>query len=134
MKNQEDFTGFEFDWFAKDINSNIGLFATAGSGFIPEEVLSHHDQHEEIANMLPHDKFGTNEVWNELAEQGLYVFDWGYFSGKESYNKMAIPLGKMNNILKELILNINELPKLDVDFKTAERILPNQINKSVPED
>jgi len=37
--------GSEFDWFAEDIEGNIGLFATAGEGAVPDVVVINFKEH-----------------------------------------------------------------------------------------
>jgi hypothetical protein len=41
IERQLGLQGREFDWFAVDGEGNIAMFASAGEGFVPEEVIRH---------------------------------------------------------------------------------------------
>ena len=71
----ERFAGLEFDWFAQDAEGNIGFFSTGGLGAVPLNVLPHFQHHERAARRIDLPHAGSLDVWQDVAQQGLYVFD-----------------------------------------------------------
>ena len=61
----EDFWGQEFDWLAVDAAGNVGIFCFGGYGFIPEQVLAHHEAHTSIAENVPLPHWGSLRVWED---------------------------------------------------------------------
>ena len=102
-----DLEGIEFDWFAKDCDGNLALFATAGEGFFPASVEAHHEKHICISESLYSPNIGTNSVWIDYAALGLFVFDWDLPGGP--YKLRATP---MRQASAELVANIDAVPQL----------------------
>lgn len=115
-----DLSGMEFDWFATDSEDNLALFATAGEGFVPNAVAEHHADHSSVSNSLDAPRHGTPAVWRDYADLGLYVFDWSLPGGP--YEKQASPSGAMSLELREQILAIPALPRLNGLFSGHRKI------------
>ena len=106
--------GREFDWFALDSEGNLALFATAGEGFIPVEVVGCIAMHDAISESLPAPHTGTLQVWNDYAAKGLFVFDWDLPGGP--YRRQVVPTGPMTRDLRAKIMAIHNVPFLNVSF------------------
>jgi hypothetical protein len=115
----DDLVGKEFDWFAIDRNGAVALFATAGEGTVPQSVLSNTSNHNLIAEYLETPNWGSELVWTDLASYGLFVFDWNYFG---LYIKVAAPSTALAKELRDKIINITEVPILDVDFNNIQEL------------
>ena len=102
-----DFSGIESDWFARDADGNIALFATAGEGFFPSSAAAHHANHTAISESIPSPNTGTDKVWSDYAAVGLYVFDWDLPGGP--YKLRAAPLKPAS---QELISDVEAVPQL----------------------
>ena len=113
----ERFPGLEFDWFAMDVERNIGLFSTAGFGQVPGNVQLHFQDHDRAAS---HIDWRAADVWKECARYGLFVFDWQHWKGP--YLKMAAPEKEMEPALKQQILQIPGLPVFKGTFDAVESI------------
>ena len=74
--DRKDFAGTEFDWFAVDQDGNFALFATAGKGPVPDQVLHSPEPHDELAKSIAVVGWGSSEVWSSYARVGLFVYDW----------------------------------------------------------
>ena len=116
----DDLGGREFDWFALDINGNIAVFSSAGNGTIPQEVKNNYKEYDSISDKFESPNWGSDLVWSDLANYGLYVFDWKLNNGP--YIRKSIPKNKLSNDLKEEILSINELPILYMVFNETEEV------------
>jgi hypothetical protein len=81
--------GLEFDWFAKDAAGNYAMFATAGSGPVPEAVAGVGMQHRAIAERIPVTGWGTSAVWTSFSKVGLFAYDWD--DRRRCYARMAVP-------------------------------------------
>ena len=110
----EEIQGREFDWFAVDSDGNIAMFATAGAGFVPEEVLRHLSQHDSLAEEIPKPHIGTTQVWNDYAVLGLYVFDWDLPGGP--YVLEATPSKPMAREFHFKVRSISQLPVYNGSF------------------
>ncbi|MCX2781186.1 hypothetical protein [Microbulbifer thermotolerans] len=115
---EEEIEGREFDWYAEDIDGNIGLFSTAGEGFIPEIVIENFSSHDDISESLDSPNWGSPEVWSDYAKLGFYVYDWDLPGGP--YNKERGPIGEMAIELKNKLLAMASLPKLNIRFSETE--------------
>ncbi|GAA4345901.1 hypothetical protein GCM10023185_00030 [Hymenobacter saemangeumensis] len=113
--SMDDFWGMEFDWFATDATGDIGIFCFGGYGFIPKEVLLHHETHSKYANQIPLPHFGSLLVWHDYAEFGFYVYDWN--EEKRLYTRLAEPAQPLDVPLKKNILQIERLPSFTYNFQ-----------------
>jgi hypothetical protein len=74
--------GCEVDWLAHDLAGNVGFFASAGFGPVPEGgVLD--DLHELMmalpvrSEVMSMNRTGAyDEDWLDVARRGLFAFDW----------------------------------------------------------
>ena len=115
---EEEIEGREFDWYAEDIDGKIGLFSTAGEGFMPESVIENFSNHDEISDSLDSPNWGSPEVWSDYAKLGFYVYDWDLPGGP--YKKERSPVGEMTLELKNKLLSLIDIPKLNVKFSELE--------------
>jgi hypothetical protein len=91
MAESAAFEGQEFDWFARDADGRFALFATAGSGPIPDVVLECAAPHEAAAALIVVSGWGSPEVWRSYSSVGLYVYDWN--DQVYAYCRVAVPDG-----------------------------------------
>ncbi|MEX2962863.1 hypothetical protein [Microbulbifer sp. TYP-18] len=111
---QEEIEGREFDWYAEDIDGNIGLFSTVGEGFVPDSILANFTSHDEISNSLDSPNWGSPEVWSDFSKLGFYVYDWDLPGGP--YIQRGEAVATMSIELKNKVLSIVGVPKLNVRF------------------
>lgn len=116
MMMKEDPEGREFNWFGVDDTGAIGMFATAGGGFIPESVLAHLEEHDAIADSIPTPHIGTKKIWDDYASVGLWVFDWGYMGAPGPYDIVHAPTVPMGQELVARILAIPDLLRFATPF------------------
>jgi hypothetical protein len=116
----EQLQGREFDWFAVDGDGNIAMFATAGEGFVPEEVIRHLSQHDSLSEEIPAPHTGTTQVFNDYAALGLYVFDWDLPSG--SYVLQASPSKPIARGFHRKVRSISQLPVYDGSFSRLSKL------------
>lgn len=119
-KDIPDFCGIEFDWFAVDAAGAIGLFSTGGWGEIPVGVARHAQYHQQLVAQLVVPDWGAMEIWNDLARNGLYVFDWQPYEGP--YLQLAQPPSEPDRLLKNTILQLPDLLKLPANFHATTRV------------
>ncbi len=118
MNREDEITGREFDWFAIDINNDIAVFSTAGSGNASQTVLNNYEEHDSISETLETENWGSENVWNDLANYGFYVFDWKLNQGP--YIRKITPARNLSKELKTKIKNINGIPLLKLVFSETE--------------
>ena len=111
---EEEIVGREFDWYAEDLDGNIGLFATAGEGFVPDSVLANFTSHDEISESLESPNWGSSEVWSDFSKLGFYVYDWDLPGGP--YIQQETASATISVKLKSKVLSIAGIPRLDVRF------------------
>jgi len=116
----ERFPGFEFDWFAQDVEGNIALFSTGGFGPVPSTVQAHFQGHDSAVSSIDVPHWGSLTIWKDYARQGLFVFDWVPNVGP--YRLMEQPEGKISAALQHLLLQITELPLFNGVFRLADSI------------
>ncbi len=120
----------DFDWFATDPSGNVALFATAGQGFVPPTVVEFHVMHETVAGSIEYPHWGTDQIWDDAAALGLYVYDWVEPSGP--YRQVAQPRGTKDNTLPAMIKRITNLPVLVQPFSAVAEVL--DLNQFEAED
>jgi hypothetical protein len=98
----DDLRGIEYDWLACDADCHVGLFSTAGGGYVPEKVWPNIDAHDAAiaaildlppsttARFAPKLRAGLPNTWRLAAERGLFAFDSDFFGGP--YNLVASPM------------------------------------------
>ncbi|MGI9327458.1 MAG: hypothetical protein ACR2PZ_19725 [Pseudomonadales bacterium] len=118
----------DFDWFAVDANGAVALFATAGQGFVPPTVVEFHVMHETVAGSIVYPNWGTDQIWNDAANLGLYVFDWSLPDGP--YQRVASPEGVSDDTLPSMIKRITHLPVLKTSFADHTQI--TQLDQFAP--
>lgn len=106
--------GIEFDWFAIDTNGEVGLFSTAGYGFVPKEIYPYYEKYYELTEKFELPNLGSSNVWKDYANYGFYVFDWKLHQGP--YLKMENPNKLISRELKSEILRLPYVPVISVDF------------------
>ncbi|WP_237151651.1 hypothetical protein [Oryzibacter oryziterrae] len=87
MTKRRDYSGIDCLWLGVDKNGHVAAFITAGAGPIPTAALDDvkfdpQRAEEEICSLPKHtqaetisDK-GDNSSFLELAERGLFIYDW----------------------------------------------------------
>lgn len=115
-----DLDGIEFDWLASDTDGNIALFATAGEGFFPAPVATHHAKHSAITETIPSPNTGTEKVWSDYAAVGLYVFDWDLPGGP--YKLRATPMKQASSELVADIEAVPQLPRFNGRFASLKEL------------
>jgi hypothetical protein len=116
----DQMNGTDFNWYAVDSEGCIGLFATAGEGWIPKSVAENLDEHRAISENLDEPHFGSLEIWTDYAKLGFFVFDWG--ASGFSYRKMTDPIGKPDSALVSRVMAVKGLPRLPYSFATKEEV------------
>ncbi len=81
-----DCEGLEFDWFAADNIGQLGVFTSAGRGFIPSRVFTSVSSYNEFIALVARrptseavlEFSGTGRFadWKELSEHGLFAYDF----------------------------------------------------------
>jgi hypothetical protein len=122
LKLKMELEGHEFDWFALDLNDNVGLMSTAGSGFIPDCVIQNHEEHEKIVSEIPTPNIGSTNVWKDYASLGIWVFDWGSWGTDGPYELVAIPSENSNLETINAIKRIKNIPKIRTLFRDTKII------------
>jgi hypothetical protein len=112
--------GFEFDWFARDDAGEYAVFATAGSGPVPEEVADACMQHRAIGEQIAVTGWGTSEVWKSFSNVGLFAYDWD--DQRRCYARMAVPDRPVDAALSARLVEI-VLPTLPLSFGERPIIL-----------
>jgi hypothetical protein len=116
MKFIPELEGLEFDWFAADQEGNFALFATAGTGPVPEHILDTLDQHNALGTCIPVSGWGTDDVWKSYARVGLFAYDW--HDGVKAYLRVAEPSQALDTQLSiELCTSV--LPQLPLLFRAS---------------
>lgn len=108
--------GSEFDWFARDEAGNYAVFATAGSGPVPAEVVDACVQHSAIGEHIPVKGWGTDEVWKSYSDVGLFAYDWDDQRGR--YARVAVPNRPVEATLLVQLAEV-VLPRLPLSFGEA---------------
>jgi hypothetical protein len=120
-KSATELLGWEFDWLGCDVDDHVALFSTAGGGYVPDEVLRDTDAHGEAidailgrsaainAQFVPKLGFDCTDIWKNVAERGLFVFDADVNGGP--YSLIAAPLvavrvGQLPAIVGELLRRV----------------------------
>ena len=117
---REELYGIEFDWFALDKNNNIALISSAGYGDIPDIVIQNYKDYADMSELFSTPHYGTTQIWDDYANYGLFVYDWGNYHGP--YKKMREPRQEISEELKSEILNIPNITKLPLDFLKSATI------------
>ena len=117
-KNGGNLDGVDFDWFAIDVSGQLAVFASAGSGIIPNNVLKSQSVHESISEKIDAPNWGNEAVWDDYAKLGLYVFDWY----ADSYRKIRSPAAKLCVALRNDVNDITILPRLGLDMSLVTYI------------
>jgi hypothetical protein len=128
-----DIEGCEFDWFALDSAGEIGVFSTAGSGFVPESVLAHVSEHDAINETILTPHVGTKQIWSDYASAGLWVFDWGYMGAPGPYQQVGSPSPEMTGDLAERIRSIPGLLRIGIAFRETRCVTVEMISSAQPE-
>ena len=113
MTNISAVQGREFDWFARDSSGALALFATAGSGAVPDCVLEASELHDSANGLIPVSGWGSPQVWASYTAAGLFAYDWHEPSGR--YRRVASPDGPALSALLAA-LGAVKLPALSGHF------------------
>lgn len=97
MSTLSELRGLEFDWFAVDESGQVALFATAGCGPIPRQILAVAEQHGEISDQIAVEGWGSNAVWRSYAKVGLFAYDWD--DQAQGYARVAVPDQSLDAVL-----------------------------------
>ena len=110
----------DFDWFAVDDNGALALLASGGPGFLPPAVVEYHVMHATVAGAIEYPSWGTDAIWQDVANLGLYVYDWSV--PDEAYIRVAQPSSPSDAAFAAMIQRITDLPALVGTFQTSARI------------
>jgi hypothetical protein len=122
---EDEIEGREFDWFAIDCEGQIALICTAGKGPVPREVRMNIPVYDSITEKFETPNWGTENIWRDYGGLGFFVFDWKLHGGP--YVKRTGPTRKMEIKLKEEILSVEGIVKMEVDFSVVEQISDKEI-------
>jgi hypothetical protein len=87
INSADDLIGWDFEWLASDAEGHVGLFTTAGGGYMPDRAWHDIDALDAAldavfgvpasttARFAPEVRAGFRNVWREAAERGLFTFD-----------------------------------------------------------
>jgi hypothetical protein len=114
------FLGAELDWFAVDKLGSMALFATAGSGFVADSVDEFRVMHETVANSIEYPNWGSDQIWDDAAALGLYVFDWQMPNGP--YLRAASPSKPVDAQIQLMVNRITDLPTYIGSFASTQKI------------
>lgn len=123
MNTRAELDGVEFDWFGRDRAGRLAVFATAGEGYVPEVVVAAHGEHSEIAESFESSYWGSDEVWDDLAAVGLYVFDWS----DGGYRRLRTPKGEISLELRQRLERLRVLPELKIDFHQSIEVTVSEL-------
>lgn len=123
MKNIGDIQGLDFDWYAVDTNGRVAIFATAGIGFVPPFALHAVEAHEGISQIIVSPNWGSVAVWDDYADQGLYVFDWN----DSFYQKLRSPKCGLSHTIQVEISNASSFPRLRLNFDLKDTVSNDDI-------
>jgi hypothetical protein len=129
-------TGEEFDWYALDVKSRLGVFTTAGRGPVPKLIWSHREEIndlrlriESLADVTSHERVyvssGNHMEWYDLAWKGLFAFD---YQAAGRYELIARP--KTIMIASAIVpqVDLRWLPTLQLDFETCSHCCDSIVN------
>ncbi|MFK7971147.1 MAG: hypothetical protein AB8F95_12305 [Bacteroidia bacterium] len=136
----------ELDWFGIDQNGLLGVFSSAGPGYIPEQVKASRLNYIELLSEIENLPFRFKPIlktrekgifidWMEYAQQGLIGFDYQDVHRvvkTAKYDLISIPETLLT--VDELYIRkslINLIPRFRIDFNQPkgidERELRNRI-------
>lgn len=127
MSEHAGIAGLEFDWFAIDRAGNIAMFSTAGSGFVPENVVCGRAEHWETACSLPAPHWGSDKVWDDYAALGFFVYDWGVDGGP--YRRLRVPSGEITERLREKLVSLVSIPRLEIEFHKCRSLSEGELEQ-----
>ena len=110
--------GLEFDWFAFDADGSLALFSTAGGGLIPSDVVPLVDAFCELADRFETPNWGTEKIWDDYANLGLFVFD-GDYSGNP-YKRVRVPACELAPQVSDMMAGIPDMPRFPGRFSSIE--------------
>jgi hypothetical protein len=116
----DNISGIEFDWFAIDNMGHYALMSSAGSGIVPMSVIEDYKSHTSITKQFDLPDYGSEQIWGNFAEYGLYVFD--YDIHKNSYIRKSKPLKKIPEYIKNELKKLRNIPRLNCSFETNSKI------------
>ncbi|MBO2009735.1 hypothetical protein [Hymenobacter negativus] len=124
-----EYHGVDFSWFAADAEGNVGIFFNEGFGFVPEAVQARYVTHAQVAQELEQPYVGSLNLARDLAQAGLFVFDWSgqwepysWSLPTEPYAQVAQPSHPPDPALKARILQIAGLPILQLNFRSETTV------------
>ena len=120
MISCEEILGREFDWIAVDSIGSYALFSSAGGGLIPVEVIPLIQYFDELTDRFETPHWGSDAVWDDYANLGMFVFDSDSFGGV--YTRLREPSTPLSPQVRE---RLNKLPNrvvFDGSFSTTETI------------
>lgn len=92
----------------------------AGDGPVPAVVLANFREHDGISESLPPPThWGSEQIWDDYAVIGLYVYDWSHGG---TYRRKRIPAKEMTEALRSRLGSLSSLPRLDIEFKDHETV------------
>ena len=131
-----DCKGLEFDWFASDSVGQLGVFTSAGRGFIPSPVFTSVSSYNEFialiarrptsAAVLEFSGTGNLSDWRELSEHGLFAYDFQDVHSigvhhRDGYDLIYRPSAPATvSILPASV--VEYLPRLDTIFGTSDLV------------
>lgn len=128
---RDEYAGTDFDWFAADVEGNIGIFFNDSFGFVPEAVQASYQAHARLAQELEGPYAGSMNLARNMANEGLFVFSWSgqwepysWSHPSEPYEQVAQPARELDAAFKARILRIEGLPVLRQNLQVMTSVSP----------
>jgi hypothetical protein len=125
MNAVREIEGTEFDWFARDGDGNFAIFATAGSGPVPERVLAATSEYDKLGQSLKISGWGTPQVWTSYSRIGLFAYDWKSEEG--AYVLIATPDALPSYELVTGLQSLPGFPQFPLHFPHALFVRPADV-------
>lgn len=109
-----DFPDFDLAWFAQDADGALALLFTAGEGYSPTNIESCADALDAVMLAMPTPHWGTNDVFQDYADRGLFVYDWS--PAQQRYVRVQTPRAAMPKTLTAAISALAVLPNWPFRF------------------
>jgi hypothetical protein len=135
------YPGPDLEWFAIDVDGNVGAFCNAGYGPVPSTVFSSWELFNRTLDTIAalpavgNDRWIVEKpprcvTWKDWACAGLFAFDWQYAPSPPSpelpYDLYAIPTRPL--LVSELPTDVAEYisqSKFDsLEFAKSKHLLP----------
>lgn len=131
--------GVEYDWIAIDVEGALACFSTVGEGFVPASFIESVGEHDGALDKIfdspilsealayPSVQAGVRNVWKDLADRGVYAYDFDLVS--RSYKLVGRP-GVIVNVGQIVPgLAIEGLLRLPLCFRASDSIALSDLQR-----